>query len=131
MHLHFAHGQRKTPELVSSPSFDWEVAGEMVWGEAVQFSWTPTVAHKVLWTLYPSQRTNDLGSVTCMADASTGELTVDWDTMVVDVDPDQVTSIIAKLSLIEEDRVWLAHDNSEFWTLGQLTYWLYIDLIDP
>jgi hypothetical protein len=60
-----------------------------------------------------------------------GELIVPWDVLTADVDPDTVTSVIARLGFLQDDLDTLPHDNSDFWSLGMLNYWLYNDVVSP
>ncbi|MFT5681308.1 MAG: hypothetical protein ACI8RZ_002214 [Myxococcota bacterium] len=119
------------PTLPSEPSFDWGVAAEVTWGEDITFTWTDTTAQRVNWTLYAGQGYSVLSSVSCTSDATTGELVVPWDTLTADVDPEDVTTVFARLGFIEDDLVRLPHDNSDFWSMGIINHWLYAEVIAP
>jgi hypothetical protein len=119
------------PTMPSDPSFDWTVANEFVWGEDLVFSWTDTSAQRVAWTLYPSAGWTVLNTVSCVADATTGELVVPWATLTDGIDPSQVTTVFAVLTFIEDEFVPLPHDNSDFWAMGFIDLWLYAEVVQP
>ena len=119
------------PTMPTDPSFDWTIANQFTWGEDLVFTWADSSAQRVSWTLYPAQGSTVLGSVSCMADATTGELSVPWETLTADVDENQVTALYAVLSFIEDEYVQLPHDNSEFWSMGLLDHWLYATVDQP
>jgi hypothetical protein len=107
------------------------VANEFVWGEDLVFSWTDTSAQRVAWTLYPSAGWTVLNTVSCVADATTGELVVPWATLTDGIDPSQVTTVFAVLTFIEDEFVPLPHDNSDFWAMGFIDLWLYAEVVQP
>lgn len=119
------------PTLPSDASFDWTVANQFTWGEDLVFSWTDTSAQRVAWTLYPSAGWTVLNTVSCVADATTGELVVPWDTLTDGIDASQVTTVFAVLTFIEDEFVPLPHDNSEFWAMGFVDMWLYGQVVQP
>ncbi len=119
------------PTMPSDASFDYTVANEFTWGEDVSFTWTDTTAQRVAWTLYPSAGWSVLDTVSCVADATTGELVVPWDTLTANIDPSQVTTLFAVLTFIEDDYTTMPHDNSEFWSMGFVDLWLYGEVAQP
>ena len=119
------------PTLLNDPSFDWEAANQLTWGEDLAFSWSDTSAQRVQWTLYPSQGWTVLDTLSCMADATTGELVVSWDTLTANIDADQVDTVFAVLTFIQDEFVRLPHDDSDFWSVGLLDYWLYTEVVTP
>ncbi len=119
------------PTMPSDPSFDWETTNSFTWGEDLVFSWTDTSAQRVAWTLYPAAGWTTLDTISCMADATTGELVVPWDTLTANIDETQVTTVFATLTFIEDDWVIMPHDNSWFWSLGFIDTWLYAQVVEP
>ncbi len=119
------------PTLPTDPSFEWAAANQFTWGEDLVFSWSDTTAQRVSWTLYPSQGYTVLGTVNCVADATSGELVVSWDTLTADIDETQVDTLFAALTFIEDELVRLPHDNSDFWSMGLLDHWLYAEVVEP
>jgi hypothetical protein len=120
-----------TPSIPTEASFDWTVAGDMTWGEDVTYTWGDVSADRVWWTLYASQGYTTLSTITCMADAADGELTVSWAELTADIDEDSVTTLFARLGFMQDERVPMAHDGSEFWSLGMTNYWLAHNFIEP
>ncbi len=119
------------PTVPSDPSFDYTITNEFEWGEDVEFTWTDTTAQRVAWTLYPSAGWTVLDTVSCVADATTGELVVPWETLTADIDESQVTTVFALLTFIEDELVTMPHDNSEFWSMGFVDMWLYGEVVQP
>ena len=91
----------------------------MTWGEDVTYTWGDVSADRMWWTLYAAQGYTTLSSITCMADASTGELTVSREELTAGIDEDSVTTLFAPLGFMEDERVPMAHDGNEFWSLGR------------
>ena len=119
------------PTLPSDASFDWTITNEFTWGDDLVFSWTDTTAQRVSWTLYPSAGWTVLDTVSCVADATTGELVVPWDTLTYGIDASHVTTLFAQLTFIEDELVTMPHDNSDFWAMGFVDMWLYAEMVQP
>lgn len=119
------------PTVPTDASFDWTVSGELVWGEDVTFTWSDTSADRVWWTVYPSQGYSVLSSITCMSDATKGELTVSWADLTDGIDEESVTTLFVRLGFIEDELVPMPHDGSDFWSMGITHYWLYNTFVDP
>ncbi|MFH1466514.1 MAG: IPT/TIG domain-containing protein [Pseudomonadota bacterium] len=119
------------PTMPSDASFDHTVANTFTWGEDLAFTWTDTTAQRLAWTLYPSAGWTVLGTVSCVADATTGELVVPWDTLTEGIDASRVTTVFALLTFIEDEPVVLPHDASTFWSMGFVDLWLYGEVVQP
>lgn len=119
------------PQLPVTTSFDWQNEAATNWGEDLTLTWASTSAQRLYWQVYPAQGTTVLGSSVCMADASTGTLTIPWETIVSGVDEARVSGLYLELVLIEDQKVPLVHDNSSFWSLAEFHYWVRMSVTAP
>jgi hypothetical protein len=124
-------GGAMIPQLPVTTSFDWQNEEATTWGEDLTLTWASTSAQRLYWKVYPTQGTTVLGSSVCMADASTGTLTIPWATIVSGVDEASVTGLYLELVLIEDELIPLVHDNSSFWSLAEFHYWVRMSVTAP
>ena len=54
-----------------------------------------------------------------------------WAELTADIDEDSVTTLFSRLGFMQDERVPMAHDGSEFWSLGMTNYWLAHNFIEP
>ena len=118
------------PLLPDTTSFDWQNADTVIFGEDLSFTWSATSAQRVWWTVYPGRGTTALANFSCMADATTGSLTIPWDQVTEGVDTSGMNSFIVRLGFHEDAQVPLDHDNSSVWAIGEVNYWIYLSVVD-
>jgi len=118
------------PLLPDTTSFDWQNADTVIFGEDLSFTWSATSAQRVWLTVYPGRGTTALANFSCMADATTGSLTIPWDQVTEGVDTSGMNSFIVRLGFHEDAQVPLDHDNSSVWAIGEVNYWIYLSVVD-
>ena len=116
------------PTLPTDPSFDWHSADSVVFGEDLRFTWTDTSAERVWWTVFPARGTTALGDFSCMADATTGGITIPWEQVTDGIDTSRITSFLVRLGFHEDVQSPMLHDNSAVWALGEVNYWVYLSV---
>ncbi len=127
-------------DLLMDPSFAWEEDHETVRGEDFALSWTPdTLVEGVAYTIHagtaPDDGATTLGTLECTADATTGSLILSWDeilaSLVDPADEDSIRSLYTEFVFYTNTLTVLEHDNSEFWTRGELHVWAYWNVVEP
>jgi len=119
------------PSVPATTSFDWQNEDSVVWGEDLTLTWSTTSAQRLSWSVYPARGTTVLGSSSCMADATTGTLTIPWETIVDGIDETRVNALYLNLVFVEDELVPLSHDNSEFWSIAEFQYWVRMSVAAP
>jgi hypothetical protein len=114
------------PELVEDANFDWQAANALTWGEDIEWTWTPGSHTGLLASIYPSSGSASLSVIQCASDPSGGSLSMAWDELVADVDPEQVDGVHVLFTFYADVETVLPHDNSIFWSRGRVSYWVYI-----
>jgi len=122
----------EVPPLLDTASFDWQDSNPAVWGEDLELWWTSDKPlDGLLYTAYASTGSSPLGVVSCATDAGEGELSLSWETLTADVDPDQVDGLHLSLEFWVDLETPLEHDGSVLWSRGRVIYWVYFPLSAP
>jgi hypothetical protein len=114
------------PDAPIDPSFDFEAANTVTWGEDFELTWDPTSGYdNVLFTLHPATGSSALGTYSCSGDGPGGSLGATWAELTSGIDETKVDGIYANITFLKEQETVLPHDNSVLWNQGKLTYWIY------
>ena len=114
------------PDAPIDPSFDFEAANTVSWGEDFELTWDPTSGYdNVLFTLLPATGSTALANYSCSGDGPGGSLSATWADLTNGIDETKVDGIYASITFLKEHETVLPHDNSVLWNQGKLTYWIY------
>ena len=95
----------------------------------LRFRWTPGLAEKVNYAIYPVYHDwrgiQVLSSLTCSDDGTTGDVTVAWDDIMAGLDDSVPTGLMVRLGLIHQHDSVLPHDDSVFQSTAINNYWIY------
>lgn len=114
------------PDAPIDPSFDFEAANTVAWGEDFELTWDPASGYdNVLFSLFPATGSSALGVYRCSGDGPGGSLSAPWADLTSGINETQVDGIFAEITFLKEQETVLPHDNSVLWNQGKLTYWVY------
>lgn len=121
-----------TAPLPVDASLAWDVAEDWPHGEDIQidFAAGDLEGAFVSWFLTTSGN-GILSSSSCMHDASTGELSLEWADMAAGVDEASAARVYLKVAYWTEEEHVLPHDRSIFWSRGVTSVWYRLELVDP
>ena len=117
------------PEDPRRRSWDFENLNTATRYDDLTLTWSPGLADKVSYTLYPvyhdSWGLQVLGTMSCMADGTTGLIDIAWDDIMAGIDPEVPTGIIANIGMLYQQDSVMPHDNGIFQSTAILNYWVY------
>jgi len=113
-------------------SLDWTEASDWTWGEDLSITYVPDEAlvGAIVQPFVTDGGNNTLSSNICVDDASMGELTLNWDDTMADVDATQVAHVYLKVSFYTEELIPFPHDQSLFWHRSMNTLWFVLDIVE-